>query len=280
MLASSFLGALNGSIAKILATSIPALEIVFFRNVLGVLIILAMLKHTPTSIDTKNLPLLILRGVFGFLAMFLFFYTITIIPLSDAITLNKTSPIFVALLAFLVLKERLNLYKIIALFLGFLGVILITNPTGVKFDFSYILGLLGGFFAGAAYTTISKIKHIYDSRVIVLSFMSMGSLFPLFFFLIASYLPPNPLIKEFILPTSKTDFALIIFMAITATLSQWLLTKAYSAPNLSLVATISYSIIPFSVVFGFFLGDKLPDVFKIIGIVLIVVAGILAKRSD
>ena len=280
MLASSFLGALNGSIAKILSSSIPALEIVFFRNVLGVLIILILLKHTPSKIDTKNLPLLILRGVFGFLAMFLFFYTITKIPLSDAITLNKTSPIFVALLAFWILKEKLNLYKIIALFLGFLGVILITNPTGISFDFSYILGVIGGFFAAAAYTTIGKIKHIYDSRVIVLSFMSVGSLFPLFMFLLAPYLPANPLIKEFILPTSLKDIALIAFMAITATLSQWLLTKAYSAPNLSLVATISYSIIPFSVVFGFFLGDGLPSSIKVAGILLIVVAGILAKRSD
>ncbi len=280
MLASSFLGALNGSIAKILASSMPALEIVFFRNALGVLIILSLLKHTPSKIDTKNLPLLILRGVFGFLAMFLFFYTITTIPLSDAITLNKTSPIFVALLAFLVLKESLNLYKIIALLLGFLGVVFITNPSGVSFDFSYILGVIGGFFAAAAYTTIGKIKHIFDSRVIVLSFMGMGTLFPLFMFLLAPYLPSNPLIKEFILPTKIGDILLIAFMAVTATLSQWFLTKAYSSPNLSLVATISYSIIPFSVVFGFILGDELPSSIKIVGIVLIIVAGILAKKSD
>ena len=280
MLASSFLGAFNGSIAKILSSSIPALEIVFFRNALGVLIILAMLKHTPTNIDMKNLPLLVLRGVFGFIAMFLFFYTITTIPLSDAITLNKTSPIFVALLAFVVLKESLNLYKITALILGFLGVVFITNPSGVSFDFSYILGVIGGFFAAAAYTTIGKIKHIFDSRVIVLSFMGMGTLFPLIMFLLAPYLPTNPLIKEFILPTALSDILLIVFMAITATLSQWFLTKAYSAPNLSLVATISYSIIPFSVVFGFFLGDGLPTLLKIIGIFFIVIAGILAKKNS
>ncbi len=280
MLASSFLGAFNGSIAKILSSSIPALEIVFFRNSLGVLIILSLLKHTPSKIDTKNLPLLILRGVFGFIAMFLFFYTITTIPLSDAITLNKTSPIFVALLAFLVLKESLSFYKIIALLLGFLGVIFITNPSGVSFDYSYILGVIGGFFAAAAYTTIGKIKHIFDSRVIVLSFMGMGTLFPLLMFLLAPYLPENPLIKEFILPTHVADILLIAFMAITATLSQWFLTKAYSSPNLSLVATISYSIIPFSVLFGFFLGDGLPNLFKVLGIVFIIVAGILAKRGD
>jgi len=280
MLASSFLGALNGSIAKVLSSSIPALEIVFFRNALGVLIILAMLKHTPSQIDTKNLPLLILRGVFGFIAMFLFFYTITVIPLSDAITLNKTSPIFVGLLSFLVLKESLNLFKITALILGFLGVVLIMKPVGLDYSFSYILGILGGFFAAAAYTTIGKIKHIFDSRVIVLSFMGMGTIFPLLMFLLAPYLPQNPLIKEFILPTSLKVYSLILFMAITATLSQWFLTKAYSSPNITLVATISYSIIPFAVFFGVFIGDSLPDSLKVAGIVLIVIAGILAKRGD
>ncbi len=279
MLASSFLGAFNGSIAKILSSSIPALEIVFFRNALGVLIILAMLKYTPSKIDTKNLPLLILRGIFGFIAMFLFFYTITTIPLSDAVTLNKTSPIFVALLAFLVLKESINIYKITALLLGFLGVIFITNPTGISFDYSYILGVIGGFFAAAAYTTIGKIKHIFDSRIIVLSFMGMGTLFPLIMFLLVPYLPSNSLIKEFIPPTHLSDILLIVLMAITATLSQWFLTKAYSTPNLSLVATISYSIIPFSVVFGFFLGDGLPSFLKVLGIVFVVIAGLIAKKT-
>jgi len=277
MLASSFLGAVNGAIAKTLASSIPALEIVFFRNMLGVIIILAMLKHTPSHIDRKNLPFLVLRGFFGFVAMFLFFYTITVIPLGDAITLNKTSPIFVAILAFLILHERLNILNILGVLLGFIGVILIAKPNGFELDFAYLLGILGGFFAAAAYTTINKIKHIYDSRVIVLSFMGMGTIMPLLLFMIAPHMD-NPLIKEFILPNDIKSYLLIGLMALTATASQWLLTKAYSSPSISLVATISYSIIPFAVFFGVLLGDKVPDAMTIVGIVFIIIAGILAKK--
>jgi len=277
MLSSSFLGALNGAIAKTLSSSIPALEIVFFRNMLGVFIILAMLKHTPSSIDRKNLPLLILRGFFGFVAMFLFFYTITVIPLGDAITLNKTSPIFVAILSFLLLNEKLTLFKTVGIILGFTGVVFVAKPNGFELDFPYFLGIMGGFFAAAAYTTISKIKHIYDSRIIVLSFMGMGSLLPLLLFFIAPYLE-NPLIKEFVLPTDIKSYLLIGFMAITATASQWLLTKAYSSPNLSMVATISYSIIPFAVFLGVLLGDSMPDSLTLTGIIMIITAGILAKK--
>ena len=280
MLVSSFLGAFNGSFAKVLSVYIPALEIVFFRNALGVIIILAMLKHTPASIDIKNLHLLIIRGILGFIAMFLFFYTIAVIPLSDAVTLNKTSSIFVGLLSFLILKENLNIYKIVALILGFLGVILIMKPVGIDYSFSYIIGVLGGFFSAAAYTTIGKIKHLFDSRLIVLSFMGIGTIFPLIMFLLAPYLPQNPLITEFVFPNSLKVYSIIILMALIATLSQWFLTKAYSSPNITVVATISYTIIPFSVFFGVFLGDKLPDIINVAGVAFIVVAGILAKKGE
>ena len=75
-----------------------------------------------------------MRGVFGFIAMILFFYTITIIPLGEAITLNKTSPLFVSILAYYLLKEHLSKETIFALLIGFIGVVFITKPFGVTFS--------------------------------------------------------------------------------------------------------------------------------------------------
>jgi LPXTG-motif cell wall-anchored protein len=278
MLGSSFLSALNGAVAKSLSSELSALEIVFFRNLIGVLIILAMLKHTPTNIDYKNLHLLILRGVFGFIAMFLFFYTITTIPLGDAMTLNKTSPIFVAILAFIILHNRANNIDIFAVFLGFIGVILITKPLNMNFDTSYILGVVGGFFAAAAYITIGKIKHIYDSRVIVLSFMGIGTIASMLLFIVAIYIKSD-MIAEFVIP-SFLAWPLLIFIGFNATLSQWLLTKAYSSPNPTVIGTISYTIIPFSIFFGVLLGDTLPTTLTIIGILMIISAGLLTKKRS
>ncbi|HIO90639.1 MAG TPA: DMT family transporter [Campylobacterales bacterium] len=277
MLGASLLSALNGAIAKMLAPELAALEIVFFRNFIGVLLILITLKHTPTTIDKDNLHMLLLRGIFGFTAMFLFFYTITTLPLGDAITLNKTSPIFITILAFFILKEKLSILQISAVILGFLGVILVTKPANLDFNSSYILGVAGGFFAAAAYVTIGKIKHIYDSRVIVLAFMGMGTVAPALLFLLAPYIESD-MIKEFVMPSNQA-WVLIIFIGFTATLSQWFLTKGYSSPNPTLIGTISYSIIPFSIFFGVLLGDDLPTSLTIVGTVLIVLAGILAKKG-
>ncbi len=282
MFFAALLSAVNGALAKMLSADMSALEIVFFRNIFGVFFILVMLYHTRPSLPGGNIKLLIWRGLFGFTAMLFFFYTITKIPLGEAITLNKTSPLFVSILAFFLLREKLSPLGIFSLLIGFLGVILITKPFGMSVGLPHLLGLLGGLLAAAAYTTIRKIKHIYDSRVIVLSFMGTGVIIPLFLFIIANYYAPPTLdfmLSPFILPTTLDIWLLLFFMGITATLSQWLLTKAYSSTNAGIIGIISYTIIPFAIIFGTLLGDLFPDAYTLLGIALIVLAGLLVKRG-
>ena len=279
MLASAFISALNGALAKILSDEMSALEIVFFRNMIGVVLVLYALKHTPPKLSGGKLHLLFTRGLFGFLAMILFFYTITAIPLGEAITLNKTSPLFVTILAYYLLHEHLKLETFIALVIGFFGVVLIAKPFDMAISYEHILGVLGGFFAAAAYTTIKKIKDIYDSRVIVLSFVGVGTLFPALLFSVAPFVVVDEklefLFPEFIAPSSFDIWFLILFMAVISTLSQWLLTKAYSASNLSVIGVIGYTNIPFAIGFGALLGDAFPDFLTLLGIGLIALGGIL-----
>jgi len=283
MLFSALISAFNGAIAKILSDDMSALEIVFFRNLIGVIIILYALKIRPPKLSGGKIHILFMRGFFGFCAMILFFYTITIIPLGEAITLNKTSPLFVSILAFYLLGEHLSKRAILALLVGFFGIILITKPFGVVISYEHFLGVLGGFFAAAAYATIKKIKDIYDSRVIVLSFVGIGTLIPALLFLIAPYIDSPKslsfLFQEFVFPSAIDIWLLIGFMAIISTLSQWLLTKAYSASKASIIGVISYTNIPFAIGFGYMLGDKFPDFLTFCGIGLIVLGGILVGRS-
>ncbi len=283
MLGSALISALNGALTKMLSEDISALEIVFFRNLIGIFIILYALKHTPPKLTGGKIHLLFTRGMFGFMAMILFFYTITVIPLGEAITLNKTSPFFVTILAFFLLREHLSIKTAIALCVGFSGVVLIAKPFGMDFSSAHILGVLGGFFAAAAYTTIKKIKDIYDSRVIVLSFVSVGTLLPALLFVLAPYVTvPDAiafLFPKFIVPMTWKVWFLITLMALISTLSQWFLTKAYSAKNLSIVGVVSYTNIPFALGFGWLLGDTFPDLFSFVGIVLIIFGGVLVSRK-
>ena len=283
MLLSTLVASLNGAVAKILSQELTAIEIVFFRNLLGVAIILYALYHTAPKLTGGKFHLLFMRGLFGFLAMILFIYTISVIPLGEAITLNKTSPLFVSLLAFYLLKEHLSQSTIFALLIGFVGVIFITKPFGVMISYEHFLGILGGFFAAAAYATIRKIKDIYDTRVIMLSFTAVGTVIPLIFMLIAPFVnPPEAiafLFEPFSIDYSFKVWALIAFMAVISTLSQYLLTKAYSLTKASIIGVISFANIPFSILFGWMLGDMFPDVWTYIGIGLIVVGGVLVSRG-
>jgi len=284
MLLGALISALNGAVSKILADDMSAMEIVFFRNLIGVALILYALKHTPPTLSGGKWYLLITRGLFGFSAMILFFYTITTIPLGEAITLNKTSPLFVTILAYYLLKEKLSKTTLFALLIGFLGVIMIAKPVGLSISYEHFLGVLGGFFAAAAYTTIKKIKDIYDARVIVLSFVGLGTLLPALFFLSAPYVDaPDALSFLFPLfsyPTSPRIWALLIFMGIISVISQWLLTKAYSSSNLSIIGVISYTNIPFAIGFGWMLGDALPDSLTYLGIGFIVIGGFLVGKKS
>ena len=283
MFFSALLSAINGGVAKMLSDDLSALEIVFFRNFFGVIFILFTLKHTPTTSKGGKPWLLLYRGLFGFLALFLFFYTITTIPLGEAITLNKTSPLFVTILAFFLLNEKLTKKGLVALLLGFLGVVMITKPLGIMIGFEHFLGLLGGFLAAAAYTTIRKIKDIYDSRSIVLSFMGVGVFVPLILFVMAyfSFVPESLefIIKPFVMPESFRVWSFLLLIGITATISQWLLTLAYSSTSAGVIGIVSYTNIPFAIFIGTMLGDKLPDVYTLLGIGLIVLSGLMVKKG-
>ena len=273
MLLSALIGALNGAVAKYLSQSMDPIEIVFYRNLIGVLIVLYSFKKFSVSIDTSKLHLLFLRGVFGALAMVLFFYTIATIPLGEAVVLNKTSPFFVTILAYYLMKESITLRTFFALIIGFIGIVFIMKPFGVEISIEHIFGVLGGFFAACAYATIKKIKDIYDARVIMLSFMTVGVLIPLGLFLFTPYV-------HFKIHTDIFIWVLIIFMAIISTASQWFLTRAYSISRASIIGVVSYSNIPFAIGFGVILGDSLPDLYTFLGIVLIVIGGILVSKKS
>ena len=272
MLVSAFMGSLSGAVAKVLSETMDPIEIVFYRNLLGVIILLYSFKKVSVSFNISKLHLLFLRGFFGTVAMLLYFYTIATIPLGEAVILNKTSPFFVTILAYYLMKESINIHTIFALMIGFLGVVFVIKPFDFEISLGHVFGVLGGFFAAAAYATIKKIKDIYDARVIMLSFMGVGTVLPLAIFLFTPY-------ASFQVHTEIYVWALIALMAVLSTVSQWFLTRAYSLSKASIIGVIGYSSIPFAVGFGIMLGDSLPDLYTLLGISFIVLGGILVSKK-
>lgn len=280
MILASITFAFMGGFAKVLGESIPPLEVTFFRNIFGVAIIGVALLKKPTTKPGGKLWLLIFRGTIGFFALLAYFYDMAYIPLGEAVTYNKTSPIFLAFFAWIFLGERLHKSAILALVLGFLGIIFIAKPIGGTFDKYDILGVFSGIGAALAYTSIRELKNYYDTRTIAMSFMLAGTIGPIVLMAISQFIDIpkelDVLLAKFQMPNG-IEWFYIIMLGTLATASQLLMTKAYSLTKAGIVGTITYSQIVFAVIIGTLLGDKFPDIYTWIGILMVILAGILVS---
>lgn len=278
MLLASFTFAFMGGFAKILGEQMPPVEVTFFRNIFGVAIILAALWHTPTKSRGGKPLLLFFRGFIGFLALLAYFYDMAYIPLGVAVTYNKTSPLFLAFFAWLFLNEKLPKSAILALVFGFLGIVFIAKPEGLSLSKYDLLGIFSGIGAALAYTSIRELKNYYDTRVIALSFMAIGTLGPIVFMVAANLFTFDTsldfMFAKFTLPHG-VQWLYIVALGVSATVSQLLMTKAYSLSKAGIVGTITYTQILFGVIIGTALGDSFPDSYTLLGMGCIVVAGAL-----
>lgn len=281
MLFASLLFAVMGAFAKELSTSMSSLEVVFFRNVFGVFLIGITVLKTPL-VQTGGRPfLLFFRGLMGFLALLAFFYNIAHISLADAMTFSKTSPIFTAFFAYIFLKEKLSIYGWIALLIGFAGIVLITQPEGLLLKKTDLLGIFSGVGAALAYTSVRELRNYYDTRSIVLSFMTVGTAGPLVLLMLEPYVRIAELdfmFAEFVLPQGSQWF-LIFGLGLFATLAQVYMTKAYSVTQAGIVGAASYSNIVFALIIGLFMGDALPNITTSFGILAIFIAGLLVVKK-
>ena len=281
MLLASFFFAVMGAFAKLSSDSMSSLEVVFFRNVFGVALVgYAVLKKPMTHQGGKPF-LLFFRGFMGFVALLAFFYNIAHIPLGDAMTFSKTSPIFTALFAWLFLQEKLPKSGWIAVFVGFAGIVFIAKPTGVMLSKTDWLGIFSGIGAALAYTSVRELKKYYDTRAIVLSFMGVGTAGPMVLLLISPYVNAPELdfmLGAFVLPQGIV-WLYVLGMGLFATLAQLYMTKAYGESQAGIVGAVSYTNIVFSIGVGLLLGDALPDFITLLGIILIVFSGILVVKK-
>lgn len=279
MIIASLLFAFMGASAKELSDSMSSVEVVFFRNSFGVILILISIYRRPLNQIGGKPFLLIFRGLAGFIALLMFFYNIAAIPLAEAMTFSKTSTIFTAIFAYFFVQEKLGLKGWIGVFIGFIGILFITKFDGSNLDKTDWLGVLCGVGAALAYTSIRELRKYYDSRAIVLSFMGIGTIGPLLLMIISEFYTNSKydfVFATFSMPKSQ-DWIFIVLLGFFATYAQIFMTKAYSCAKAGIIGTISYLNIVFSIILGMILGDSFPDIWIVLGIILIVISGFLVS---
>jgi len=281
MFLASFLFAITGAFAKLLSEDMSSVEVVFFRNITGLIIILFSVYKKPLK-QTGGKPILLLfRGFIGFIALLMYFYNIANIPLAEAQTFAKTSPIFTAIFAYIFIKEKLSFKAIGGVIIGFIGILFITGFDITSLSKTDWLGILSGIGAGLAYTSIRELKNFYDTRTIVLSFMTIGTIGPVIIMILGNYYHTDMfdfILAPFTIP-KYSDIIYIIGLGLFATFSQLYMTKAYSLAKGGIIGTIGYSNIIFSIFLGLLLGDSFPSIVVLSGICLIILSGILVSKD-
>lgn len=277
MIMSGFYFGLNSALAKVLIEDLNSIEIVFFRNLFGVFFIFIALRGKKIKKSKGGHPfLLIFRGILGALALVMIFYNIGKMSLSSAITFQKTAPIWTTLFSAYIIKENLSKQGWFSVFLGFFGLILITKPQD-GLNIYAITGILSGLFSGLAYTSVRELRKYYSSSAIILSFMISSVIVASFTMLLAEFGIFNN--YKFVIP-NLYDWVLILLLGGSGLYVQSYLTKAYAATKKAgIVATVSYVEIIFATIFGICLGDDLPDIIAICGILIIITSGIIIARE-
>jgi len=263
--AASF--AVMGGCVRIASESLPQSEVVFFRNFLALLFLLPLMLRQRVSLRTDHFGMHLARSLLGLTAMYLYFYALGHLPLASAMLLNYTSPLFIAAIAVLWLKEHWTRPRTAALALGFGGVMLLFHPNSSVASLAGLLGLASGAFAGLALATVKKLSATEPATRIVT-----------WFALLSSLISAVPMLFEFRWPENQM-WGWLIAVGLFANLGQLSLTIAYGKAPATQVSPFSYSSLLFAGLIGFLAWGELPDSLGMTGTLLIALAGIMVARE-
>lgn len=264
MISAGLVIGLSSAMIRAFGTGLPELETAFFRGVVGLVILLTLMgtKIKPIPLG-KNKKFLFFRGFFGSLASILYVWAIYHMELGLANGLNQTSPIFVCLCAALFLRERFGWWIYATILVAFFGMTLIVSPDFSSINSTALVAVLSAVLSAIAYTFIKKLQATETSDTIVLWFMGMSALLPLF------SIPFIP----WLMPTLPNFFGLIGAGA-TCLVGQQLMTRAYRYGPATVVAPFIYTSTIFSLVLSYFIWGELPSAQSLIGCAVIIAAAV------
>lgn len=274
MAVASFFFSLMSLLVKTTGQRIPVAEVVLARAFVAVGLTWLYLRRRGISPWGHRRRLLVLRGLLGFGALLCFFYSVVHLPLADATVLQYTNPIFAALIAALLLGERLRAFEGACVAASLTGVLLVARPTFLfgagptQLDPVAVgAALLGALFSAAAYVVVRALTKTEEPLVIV------------FYFAVLSLVGSLPLAAlEPVLPTG-TEWLALLGVGISTQLGQVYLTKGLREEPAGRALAVGYLQIVFAAAWGFSFFGETPGALGLAGFGLIVLStAALARR--
>ncbi len=280
MLVAALGFAIMGALVKVGAAKFSTAELVFYRSVFGLIAIYAFIFAKKLPLKTPVMAKQMSRSLVGFVALVLFFYAIAHLPLATAITLNYTSPLFLALFMPLMLQvehkqnaayksfAKKSLYG--AVVLGFIGIVILLKPTLNNNDaLAGTMGLLSGVGAAIAYIHVKQLGNVFepDWRTV-------------FYFTLVSTIGSGAwMLLQHFTAVDWSDLPLLVGLGLSATIAQLALTRAYRTGNTLTVASLAYVTVVLASLFGVFFWNEQLTWSEWFAISLIILSGIISVNT-
>lgn len=268
MACSALSFSLMAVVIKFLRGEMSTGEILFFRGLFCALLTIGALRIERASVLGNRRGLLALRGVMGFLGLYLYCTALGRIPLADAMALQYTHPIFAALFAFLFLKERMPRTGPVALLICATGGYLILNPQATGDLEGNLIGLASGCVAGLAYACVRALSKTENPLMIMLAFHLAALVFGAIL-----------MFGEFSWPAGIT-WLWIAALVVFSQAGQWFLTHGLVKERAGVATTVGYTAIVWGALFAWAVFGETIEVPTLIGTGLMVAGlALLTSRS-
>ena len=248
---------------------IPLFQVVFFRNFFALLPLIFFIYFLNLNFRSiNNYKLHIARAFIGITAMSLFFISIRYVPLVEMQTISYSSVFFISILSIFFLGEKIGYRRIIAIFIGFIGVLIILKPSTELFSNYSVLPLIASLFLSLAVIVLKKILLTNNNILSVWVFTVLCTIISLFFYN-ENWVWPNNL-----------DMSFMVASGILGFIAQICLTKSFQLADASILAPIDFSSVIWSFSLGYiFFGELISSDVLIGGLIIITSVGYIFYRE-
>ena len=248
----------------------PVGQVLFFRGFCGIIPILFLIpKDRYLDFYKTNRSLLHLKRCFaGLIALVSIFIALRNLPLAIVVSISFAAPIFTTIFSIFLLNEKVGLYRWLAVLVGFIGIIIISEPGFSSLNFYYIYPII--FCLGLSYVAITIRKLSSTEPVWLISFFFSFSIMILSFF---------TFYQNWIMP-NLIDLILLSMIGILGGLANLWLSQSYKFSEVSLVTPLKYLALVFAIIFGYLIWDEVPTIKTLTGALLVILSSFIIFRRE
>ena len=272
MLVVSAAGSLSAmhAIVRFLSPSIHPFELAFFRSLFGFIVILPLLlRGGIDSVRTHQPRLQMLRGVVSIAAMMSWFYGLSMVPLAEATALSFTNVIFGSLAAIIFLREKMTMARGIAVFIGFVGVLVILRPGFVQMDIGVVCVLFSALCWGCSVVIVKQLGRT-DAAVSIVAWVGIQ----------LSILSLPFALTVWVWPTME-EWLWLSLLGTLATIGHLCMVQGLKLTDAMTIFPLDFTRLIWASLFGLFIFSEWPDVWTFVGAGIIVISGtFMLYRED